>query len=589
MQRLKTMLNSIDHKGYPAYKGLKGSYDFGDYRLGIDKVQGDPFASSSRISLVMPQSTHAIPKEFYEQKHRRIAVEDHLLRLVCRESEPFNFKAKGSGKSGLIAVSRPGQEIVERSACHINAKNGELTVRMSVGFPANGRSINARELGKIFFQFIPEIVHHACCYANIDAQKLQRAADLADDQRYIREQMAEEGYIAFIANGSVLPRENGVSQRPMKKAVPFATPESMEVTWNLPHKGMIQGMGIKKGVTLIVGGGYHGKSTLLQTLERAVYPHIAGDGREYVAMEQSAVKIRSEDGRSIYHKDISPFIRNLPTGRDTTDFSSEDASGSTSQAANVVEAVENGAGVLLIDEDTSATNFMIRDELMEKVVAAGEEPIIPFIKRVKGLYEQKQVSTILVAGSCGAFFHIADTILQMESYRPKEITQFAKETAKAYPLNDTSMAAEYPDSVEQKIFIPKQSLEAGGREHRRAVGKYSGDVASARSAGKSDRGTKIKVMGTDGFAINKTNVDLRYLEQIIDSEQMAAIARSLVVILEQYAGQKIQVSQAVSELVDALERDGLNVLSNGNGSDLAMPRRAEIAGCLNRYRGIMKR
>lgn len=460
---------------------------------------------------------------------------------------------------------------------------------MSVGFPANGRSINARELGKIFFRFIPEIVHHACCYANIDAQKLQRAADLADDQRYIREQMAEEGYIAFIANGSVLPRENGVSQRPMKKAVPFASPESMEVTWNLPHKGMIQGMGIKKGVTLIVGGGYHGKSTLLQTLERAVYPHIAGDGREYVAMEQSAVKIRSEDGRSIYHKDISPFIRNLPTGRDTTDFSSEDASGSTSQAANVVEAVENGAGVLLIDEDTSATNFMIRDELMEKVVAAGEEPIIPFIKRVKGLYEQKQVSTILVAGSCGAFFHIADTILQMESYRPKEITQFAKETAKAYPLNDTSMAAEYPDSVEQKIFIPKQSLEVGGREHRRAVGKYSGDVASARSAGKSDRGTKIKVMGTDGFAINKTNVDLRYLEQIIDSEQMAAIARSLVVILEQYAGQKIQVSQAVSELVDALERDGLNVLSNGNGSDLAMPRRAEIAGCLNRYRGIMKR
>lgn len=169
MQRLKTMLNSIDHKGYPAYKGLKGGYDFGDYRLGIDKVQGDPFASPSRISLVVPQNTHAIPKEFYEQKHRRIAVEDHLLRLVCRESEPFNFKAKGSGKSGLIAVSCPGQEIVERSACHINAKNGELTVRMSVGFPANGRSINARELGKIFCQFIPEIVHHACCYANIDA------------------------------------------------------------------------------------------------------------------------------------------------------------------------------------------------------------------------------------------------------------------------------------------------------------------------------------------------------------------------------------------------------------------------------------
>lgn len=565
MKRLKTALDSIDHKGYPAYKSLKGSYQFGIYTLHIDKVQGDPFASPSRISLEISGAKAGFPVKYYQEKHRRIALEDHLLRLFYRESSPYSFKAKGSGKSGLIAISRPGQEVIERSACHVNERNGDILLRLAVGFPANGRSINAGELYKILYQFLPKAVEKASVFANISQGALQKAIDLADDQKYIRDRMQAEGLVAFVANDAILPRESGVSERPMKNAVPFHSPASMEVTWNLPHKGTVAGMGIPQGITLIVGGGYHGKSTLLQTLEKAVYPHISGDGREYVAMESSAAKIRSEDGRSIHHKDISAFIRNLPTGRDTGDFNSEDASGSTSQAANVVEAVECGSKVLLIDEDTSATNFMIRDELMEKVVAAGDEPIIPFIKRVRGLYEQQGVSTILVAGSCGAFFHVADTIVQMDSYQPKEITDMAKQEASKYPLSDTSDAGKYPVGQEHTIAVPK----------------------AVPSADRKNRGTKIKVMGTDGFAVNKTNVDLRYLEQVVDAEQMYAIAKSLVYVLEKYAGKTIKVSQVVSELTDALEKKGLDALSIGNGGDMAMPRAFEIAGCLNRYRGFL--
>lgn len=567
MQHLRSALLSMDHKSYPAYKGLRGSYQFSKYQLNIDHVQGDPFAAPSRVSVEISGKQAGFPAEYYQQKHRRIALEDHLIRLFYREISALSFKAKGSGKSGLMAVSHPGQEVLERSACHIDDRQGDIILRFSVGFPANGRSINARELEKILFQYLPAAVEHACLFARISKPDCRKVIELADDQKYIREQMQAEGLVAFVANGAILPRESGISERPMRDAVPFQSPQSMEITWELPHYGTISGMGIRKGVTLIVGGGYHGKSTLLQTLEKAVYPHIAGDGREYVMTDDSAMKIRSEDGRAIREKDISMFIRNLPNGRDTAKFSTMDASGSTSQAANVVEAIEAGSHTLLIDEDTSATNFMIRDELMERVVAAGAEPIVPFIKRVRGLYAHRGISTVLVAGSCGAFFHVADTILQMENYLPHEITEQAKKAAEDYPLNfDPEEEAEYPDT-ERQTRIPEMRPAKAGRDGR-------------------ERATKIKTMGTDGFQINKETVDLRYLEQITDGEQMMAIAKLLDGILKKHAGKQIRLSKVLDQIMNDLEEKGFAGMPGGAGlSDMAMPRRYEVAGCVNRYRG----
>ena len=382
-----------------------------------------------------------------------------------------------------------------------------------------------------------------------------KTMELADDQKAIRGQMKELGLVAFVANGAILPRESGVSERPMRGAVEFISPASMEVVLQLPHKGECRGMGIPQGVTLIVGGGYHGKSTLLKTLEKTVYSHIAGDGREYVATDESGMKIRAEDGRSVCEEDISPFIRNLPNGKDTSCFSTLDASGSTSQAANTVEAVWAGSRLLLIDEDTSATNFMIRDELMEQVIAAKKEPIVPFIKRVGQLYQKKGISTILVVGSCGAFFHVADKVIQMDHYVPKEITNEAKEAAKAFPLamETETGQIEFPD--ERYIYLPKVE----------------------------DR-NKIKVMGTDGFSFGKKQVDLRYLEQITDGEQMLAIAKALEYLSRRYGGRKIRLSELADEVEALLGQKGLSGLCGGNViPNMAMPRRMEIAGCINRY------
>lgn len=555
MRGLQESIRSIDHKGYPAYKGLKGKYRFAGYELSIDHVQGDPFASPSSLSVRIDRKTAGFAKEFYEEKHRKVALEDFLLRVFAKGVDRVSFQARGSGKSGLISTSHPGQEILERSACQINTENGEVLFRFHVGFPARGRSIDARELEKILFQLLPPVVEKAGIYKNLDQDLLNKTMELADDQKAIREQMKEHGLVAFVANGSVLPRESGVSERPMRQAVPFQSPKSMEVEFLLPHRGICTGMGIPAGVTLIVGGGYHGKSTLLKTLEKTVYPHIAGDGREYIATQNTGMKIRAEDGRSVCEEDISLFIRNLPNEKDTTCFSTLDASGSTSQAANTLEAMEAGSSLLLIDEDTSATNFMIRDELMESVIAAEKEPIVPFMKRVGQLYQEKGISTILVVGSCGAFFHVADTVIQMERYLPKEITKEAKEAAKRFPLTMEPETGAFKLISGRKVRLPKL-------EER----------------------NKIKVMGTDGFSFGRKNIDLRYLEQITDGEQMLAIAKTLEYMCRRYGGKEVELLKLAEEVELLLEQKGISRLCEGNViPNMAMPRRMEIIGCLNRF------
>ena len=366
-QDLRRLLESIDRKGYPAYKDTRGSYDFTDYVLSIDHVQGDPFASPSKLSVFIPLQRAAYPSGYFDAPHKQTALEDYLVRQFCQEIAKYNFKAKGSGKSGLIATSHPGPEILSRTACECSIKG--ITARFEAGFPANGRTINSGELIKILFDFLPRCVKTVFYYKNRPAQEVKAVSDLAEDQYFIRCELERLGLVSFVADGSILPRESGISSRPMKGSVPFQSPDSLRMELNLPHGGRITGMGLCRGITLIVGGGYHGKSTLLKALESGVYNHVAGDGREYVITDSTAMKLRAEDGRSVQNVDISLFINDLPNKKDTHCFSTEDASGSTSQAAAVIEGIEAGSRVFLIDEDTSATNFMVRDDLMQKIIS----------------------------------------------------------------------------------------------------------------------------------------------------------------------------------------------------------------------------
>ena len=558
---LKTLLSRIDRRGYPVYKDTRGTYQFPGYVLSIDHVQGDPFAAPSKLSIHVDGRQAGFPQNLYRLSCQRIALQDELTRRFGHLAAQASFQAKGSGHSGLISISRCGQEVLERTACRLDPNTGKLVLRLEVGFPANGRTINARELEKILFDLLPRCVAQSLFYRNLNQARLQAVADLAEDQQYIRDMLPQMGLCAFVADGSVLPRASGVSSLPMKDAVPFRSPQELSVTLDLPHRGKLTGMGIRQGVTLIVGGGYHGKSTLLKALELGVYNHIAGDGREYVITNESAVKIRSEDGRSIRRTDISMFINDLPNGKDTASFTTEDASGSTSQAANVVEALEAGTSLLLIDEDTSATNFMVRDELMQRVIHRDMEPITPFIDRVRELYEAHGISTILVAGSSGAYFHVADTILQMDRYVPRDITALAKQEASAFPVSAAPLSPAPLPSFDRR---PAPSPEFRG-----------------------DR-IKLKSLARDGVSINRETIDLRYVEQLRDGEQSAALGYAMVYAQQHLMDGRHTLRQIVAELETLLDEKGLESLCGGRSgvSFLARPRAQELFACFNRYRAL---
>ena len=563
--QLRGDLRDIDRRSYPAYKSLAGSFGFGGYILHIEHVQGDPFAAPSRLRVEVSRRAAAFPDRLCQSPVDRRALADCLLRRFDRQAGRFSFQAKGSGKSGVIAVSRCGQEVLERTACEITDQAVHL--RLEVGFPANGRTINAPELEKILFEYLPVCVEQSLFYAKLPKGEAEEAVFLAEDQAYIRQELERRHLAAFVADGAVLPRESGVSDRPMAGAVPFAAPETMAVELDLPHRGRLRGMGVPEGITLIAGGGYHGKSTLLKALERGVYDHVAGDGREYVITRSSALKIRAEDGRKITNTDVSLFINHLPNGRDTVRFSTLDASGSTSQAANIIEGIESGSRVLLIDEDTSAANLMARDGLMRLAIAPDKEPITPFLERVSDLYKKAGVSVILVVGSCGDYFHVADKVLQMDAYRALDITDRTRALLEGRPGVDPA-----PDF---RLPADRRTLPIAGAVQTRRNYRGSGTVQER---------LKVRRLGKTAFSLGGEDLDLRYVEQLVDGEQTQALACILRYVRERWAGQQADIQAVADHVERILETEGLAGICGERTvpSGLAMPRRQEIFACLNR-------
>ncbi len=561
-QELLRAMRSIDHRGYPAYKSLRGSYDFGSYVLHIVHVQGDPFAAPSDLKVTVRADRAGWPAADCGRYENRVALQDMILRRFGRKLDDVSGRARGSGKSGRLSASRPGQEILDRSACQISAK-GDVTLRFFAGFPAAGRTVLAGELEKMLFDYLPGCVESSAVFSAYPEEAVRRVTDLAEDQAFLREELKRRNLCAFVADGAVLPRESGISQRPLRDSVPFRSPDEDRVIIGLPHRGDVTGMGIRRGVTLIIGGGYHGKSTLLKALERGVYNHIAGDGRELVVTDESAVKVRAEDGRCVSRDDISLFINHLPNGKDTRDFSTENASGSTSQAAAVVEALESGAKTLLMDEDTCATNFMVRDERMQRIVSAEEEPITPFSGRMRALFTQAGVSTILVAGSSGAFFGEADTVIQMDRYEPKDVTVRVRELAPAAGREKTVLRM--PDA--------RNRCPRPGRDFE----EYKGRV-------------KHKNLGKEGFVIGRGETDLRLVEQLVDGEQSECLAETFVLMAQSRMNGHNSVASLVGDWERSFEREGFGLYEKAGSSvsgNMAKPRKEELAAALNRCRGLL--
>ena len=605
LKDLQHTLRRIDRRGYSAYRDLRGDYDLGELMLCIDHVQADPFAAPSRIRIRLDQSKAGLPSSLMARGIRRIALADFLAREVraCISEGKFRRGPRqrknpsGHGRSGVITIDAGSQEVLERSAILLTPEY--IEARLEVGLPAQGRRVLGNVAEEILIDQLPEIARQALCWRQIDEAVAKHHVETVENQEYIRSWLADQDLIAFVANGSILPRESGASDRPMAspQAVAFQSPLSLQVEAPLLNcivqpdgeRATILGLGIPKGVSLIVGGGYHGKSTLLQALESAVYPHIPGDGREYVVSNRDLVKIKAEDGRAVTGVDIHGFIDQLPTpphrsgGGDSSRthfFSTEDASGSTSQAASIIEAIESGASGILLDEDTCATNFMVRDARMQKLVHRDHEPITPLVDRVREIYERWEISTLAVMGGSGDYFEVADTVIRLQDYKVDNVTQEARD-----------IAAHSPNGRSNEVREPLTKIPS-----RRPL-------SSSIDASKGRKRINISAKGPETLQFGGDQVDLRQLPQIVESSQTRAIGLAIYQASLQFMdpvsdrssdgrGSLVKVLDRIEE---ALDEHGLDWLEANHRKEptrrfypgrVSRPRRHEIAAALNRMRSL---
>ena len=560
-QDLYNTLIRLDGKNYKAYKDIKANYQFPKFDLIIEHIQGDPFASPSKLIIKIPHNVAEFPTELYENESRKIALEDYLIRQFSQACQQIS-RHRGTGKSGKITIIKIGQEILKRTAANIN-KN-DIEIRFSVGLPARGRTILGHQAAQMLCEDVPDIVEQTLLYQALDSQGIKTQVETAEDADFIRQQLSKNNLVTFIANGSILPRKSGIDPRPLETdAIPFKSPESLEIAFETPNQGLIKGLGITQGITLIVGGGYHGKSTLLKAIELGIYNHIPGDGREFVISDPSAVKIRAEDGRSIVGVDISPFINQLPQQRSTNDFTTTNASGSTSQAANIIEALEAGSKVLLVDEDTAANNFMIRDRRMQQLIAKNKEPITPFIDKIKQLYIDYGVSTILVMGGSGDYFDVADQVIAMDNFEPYNVTEKAQKIAQENP---------------------NERMIEGGNNFGNITPRIP--LAQSIDSSRGRRDVKVKVRDVDQVVFGTEDIDLTSVEQLIEPGQLRSISAAIIYAKQYYMNEQTSLPDILDQVMEDIDSKGLDILSHFPQGDLVIFRRFELAAAINRLRSL---
>lgn len=576
---LRRLLQHLDGRGYRSYRELRGAWALPGVELHVDHVQGDPFAAPSQLRLRVAAERAALPPELFANRIRRIALEDVLAREARTRISGVGRAVHGSGASGRIRVDAGGQQVLERSAARVNAQWAEL--RLRAGLPAAGRRILGREALRLLCEELPDLALHSLCWQHLPGEAARRFVASVENQEHVRAQLGALGLVAFVGDGSILPRESGASDAPMARedATAFRAPDALRVSIAVPHPdegptgagASWTGMGIPEGVTLVVGGGYHGKSTLLRAIERCVHPHVPGDGRERVVSAPGLVKVRAEDGRRIEQVDIRAFVGELPGGRGTAAFSSDDASGSTSQAAGIAEAIEAGATGLLLDEDTSATNLLVRDARMQALVAKRDEPITPFVERVRELHTRLGVSTLLVMGGCGDYFDVADHVIALRGFEPFECTAEARQIAASAPSGRRREALRALETPRERV-----------------------PLAASFDASRGRRAVRIDARGRDRLLFGDQEIDLRGVEQILDPSQTRAIGYALHLAATQLLHDDPTLRELLERIEAWLASEGLDALEpfhrpGTHPGELARPRRLEIAAAINRLRTLRVR
>ena len=555
MKALYQKIRSLNGKNYGLYKSLADKpWDFGDFALEFLHVQGDPYAPASRVLIKANLSMLGYAGEWGGTYERRLALSDFLYRKLGRL-----VQERYPGKDAAVIFDTAGPEMLVRNSLWID--NGELRACLQVKLPGDGRKIQAELAAEILTMVLPDLVSAGLYYSKSDEAALQEHFRVLAERKEILSQLDARGLCAFVPDGAVLPRASGLSEMPLEGAIPFVAPEEMAVTLNVCGRD-IRGMGIPKGITVITGGAFHGKSTLLQALTRAVYPHIPGDGREGIVIDESALRVGVEDGRSVRGTDLSPFVRDLPGGVSTKNFNTLSASGSTSEAANLLEAMEAGSRTFLIDEDSSAVNFLIRDVRVRKLLGDEREPLIPLTDRIREISAQGY-SFILVAGACGDYLDLADNIVIMANYKAE------------VPQVKVTACAELGRSEPAEVSQPRSFVA-----YMQPLQK------SVRPTSAVERQVKVKLAGDTLLQIGFLVSDTSRLNTLVDRQQRFGAGFVLLNLLQNAASNAESgdasnagdsVAETIRKLYEKIQNVGFRNLPQGMSREMSLPRVVDIA------------
>lgn len=594
LNELTSHLHAIDGRSYAAYKAIVGRYRSPlGWVLYIDRIQPDPYAPPTAIRVVLPLAltgadtrlTGFTPRltgtneTLTEANETLTGTNSHLTTSPTRAVALRDYLARTLRellKGQAISIAPAGQEILERSSVNLhetwqddfstpafNAPGPYLELRLRWSLPAFGREIAGRQAARNLNLDLARAI------AGLDLRESELGAEawkhcqVAEDHAALQEILVERGWVAFLADGANLARRSGVSQLPLEGGVPLTAPETLAQTVQLPHAGAVRGTAIPAGVTVIAGGGYHGKSTLLNAIARGIYPHIPGDGRELVATVPEAMAVRAADGRAVTGVDLRPFISHLP-GRDAdpAQFTTANASGSTSQAASIMESLElwgqPAQAALLLDEDTCATNLLIRDQRMRALVSSEREPITPLVDRIRALHRERGISTLIVMGGSGDYLDVADQVLIMDSYRLVDATAQARQVCASQPRVDTSL----PD-----FPLPAQRLPQRPEAKRRGP-------------------SRTRALGTQRLVLDRHEVDVADVSGLVDEGQALAVAWALRALLERHFDGRTSLSQALAQVAKRLDDVGLDALGEAHPAFLVRPRLVDVGAAVNRLRSL---
>lgn len=601
LNELTSHLHAIDGRSYAAYKAIVGRYRSPlGWVLYIDRIQPDPYAPPTAIRVVLPLAltgadarltgtdAHLTETDSHltgtnepltEANETLTGTNSHLTASSTRAVALRDYLARTLRellKGQAISIAPAGQEILERSSVNLhetwqddfstpafNAPGPYLELRLRWSLPAFGREIAGRQASRNLNLDLARAI------ASLDLRESELGAEawkhcqVAEDHAALQEILVERGWVAFLADGANLARRSGVSQLPLEGGVPLTAPETLAQTVQLPHAGVVRGTAIPAGVTVIAGGGYHGKSTLLNAIARGIYPHIPGDGRELVATVPEAMAVRAADGRAVTGVDLRPFISHLP-GRDAdpAQFTTANASGSTSQAASIMESLElwgqPAQAALLLDEDTCATNLLIRDQRMRALVSSEREPITPLVDRIRALHRERGISTLIVMGGSGDYLDVADQVLIMDSYRLVDATAQARQVCASQPRVDTSL----PD-----FPLPAQRLPQRPEAKRRGP-------------------SRTRALGTQRLVLDRHEVDVADVSGLVDEGQALAVAWALRALLERYFDGRTSLPQALAQVAKRLDDVGLDALGEAHPAFLVRPRLVDVGAAVNRLRSL---